>query len=44
MILSEVGNEINCLDFSMSGEKFVTAGKDLDVRMYDAESNQVKAA
>ena len=37
----EPGNEINCLDFSMSGEKFVTGGKDLDIRMYDAETNQV---
>ncbi len=26
----------------MSGERFVTAGKDLDIRMYDAETNQVK--
>ena len=26
----------------MSGEKFVTGGKDLDIRMYDAETNQVQ--
>lgn len=41
-LITEPGNEINCLDFSMSGEKFVTGGKDLDIRMYDAETNQVK--
>ena len=26
----------------MSGEKFVTGGKDLDIRMYDSETNQVE--
>ncbi len=32
---------MNCLDFSMSGEKFASVGRDLDVRIYDSESHQV---
>ncbi len=33
---------MNCLDFSMSGEKFASVGRDLDVRIYDSESHQVR--
>ena len=38
---SENNNEINCLDLSLSGSRFATAGKDLNVRIYDAETCKV---
>jgi WD40 repeat protein len=34
-IISEKGNEINCIDFDYDGFNFATAGKDLNVRIYD---------
>ena len=38
---TEKGNEINCMDFSKEGFSFATAGKDLAVRIYDTNTNQV---
>ncbi|KAK6168958.1 hypothetical protein SNE40_020104 [Patella caerulea] len=37
-IISEKGNEINCLDFCLDGFNFCTAGKDLSVRYYDTKT------
>ena len=34
----ETNNEINCLDYCADATKFVTAGKDMDIRIYDARS------
>jgi WD40 repeat protein len=39
---TEPGNEINCLDFCLDGSQFATAGKDLNVRLYDANTNKVR--
>jgi WD40 repeat protein len=39
-IASEPDNEINCLDFSLDGHSFATAGKDLDVRIYDTTTKK----
>lgn len=36
--LSEKGNEINCIDFDYDGFNFATAGKDLNVRIYDTKT------
>ncbi|XP_064631877.1 uncharacterized WD repeat-containing protein alr3466-like [Lineus longissimus] len=41
LIIEEKGNEINCLDFSLDGYSFATAGKDLNVRLYDSQTNQL---
>lgn len=41
LTVSEMGNEINCLDFSLDGFDFATAGKDLAVRLYDTKTLQV---
>ena len=38
---SEKNNEINALDFSLDGDVYATAGKDLCVRIYDAETHEV---
>ncbi|XP_064608656.1 uncharacterized WD repeat-containing protein all2124-like [Liolophura sinensis] len=40
-IINEKGNEINCLDFSLDGFDFATAGKDLAVRLYDTKTLQM---
>ena len=37
----EIGNEINCMDFCLDGFNFATAGKDLNVRVYDTQTQQV---
>ncbi|KAJ8037548.1 Guanine nucleotide-binding protein subunit beta-5b [Holothuria leucospilota] len=37
----EAHNEINCLDFNLDGGTYATAGKDLNVRLYCAETNKV---
>ncbi|KAL4239912.1 hypothetical protein ACF0H5_000711 [Mactra antiquata] len=34
-------NEINCMDFDYTYTRFATAGKDLSVRIYDANTNQL---
>ncbi|CAG5114515.1 unnamed protein product [Candidula unifasciata] len=39
--ISELGNEINALDFSVDGYNFVTGGKDLGVRLYDTKTNMM---
>lgn len=39
--ISEKGNEINCLDFDYDGFNFATAGKDLNVRIYDTKTFQL---
>lgn len=36
-------NEINCMDFDYTYTRFCTAGKDLNIRIYDANTNQVKS-
>ena len=42
MIFSpEKNNEINAIDFSLDGDVYATAGKDLCIRIYDAETNEV---
>ncbi|CAH1794755.1 unnamed protein product [Owenia fusiformis] len=41
VIIEEKQNEINCLDFSLDGFNFATAGKDLTVRIYDTQSQQL---
>lgn len=38
---TEKNNEINCLDFDCEGFNFATAGKDLNVRIYDTKTFQV---
>lgn len=40
-VLSEAHNEINGLDFCLDGGTYATAGKDLNVRLYCAETNKV---
>ena len=40
-IISEKGNEINCIDFDYDGFNFATAGKDLNVRIYDTKTFEV---
>ncbi|XP_071964100.1 uncharacterized protein [Antedon mediterranea] len=40
-VINESKNEINALDFSSSGEAFATGGKDLSVRIYDTETNEL---
>ncbi|XP_013394376.1 vegetative incompatibility protein HET-E-1 [Lingula anatina] len=40
-IISEKHNEINCLDFSMDSFSFATAGKDLDIRIYDTKTQEL---
>ncbi|XP_033631212.1 uncharacterized WD repeat-containing protein all2124-like [Asterias rubens] len=37
----EKNNEINALDFSLDGDVYATAGKDLCVRIYDAETHEL---
>ncbi|CAL1543254.1 unnamed protein product [Lymnaea stagnalis] len=39
--LEEMGNEINCMDFSVDGYNFATGGKDLAIRIYETKSNKV---
>ncbi|OCT81553.1 uncharacterized WD repeat-containing protein alr3466 [Xenopus laevis] len=39
--LTEQGNEINTMDFSMDGSLYGTAGKDRNIRLYDSHTNQV---
>ncbi|XP_070581068.1 uncharacterized protein [Ptychodera flava] len=39
--IREPHNEINALDFSLTGGNFATAGKDVCVRLYDAERNEL---
>lgn len=34
-------NEINCLDFDSTKQRYATAGKDLNIRIYDANTNQL---
>lgn len=34
-------NEINCMDFDYTYTRFCTAGKDLNIRIYDANTNEV---
>jgi len=34
-------NEINCMDFDYTYTRFITAGKDLNIRIYDANTNEV---
>ena len=41
LCITEPGNEINCMDFSCDGEHYITVGKDLDVRVYDTQTNKV---
>lgn len=41
--LTEMKNEINCLDFSEDGCTFATAGKDLSLRIYDTKTCKVSA-
>lgn len=36
-----VKNEINCMDFDYTYTRFCTAGKDLNIRIYDANTNEV---
>ena len=38
---SETENVIHCLDISQTGERVITVGKDLKVRLYDEVSMQV---
>lgn len=40
-IITEKGNEINCLDFDMDGLKFATGGKDLSIRIYDTKTYKI---
>ncbi|XP_033108088.1 vegetative incompatibility protein HET-E-1-like [Anneissia japonica] len=40
-VINERKNEINALDFSSSGEAFATGGKDLSLRIYDTERNEL---
>nr|KAG5713658.1 hypothetical protein BaRGS_024706 [Batillaria attramentaria] len=40
-VITEVGNEINCMDFSMDGYTFATSGKSLDVHIYQTKSNKL---
>ncbi|ESO89175.1 hypothetical protein LOTGIDRAFT_229075 [Lottia gigantea] len=40
-IISERGNEINCLDFDLDGFNFATAGKDLSIRIYETKTCQL---
>ncbi|XP_060071699.1 uncharacterized protein LOC132551564 [Ylistrum balloti] len=37
-VITEKGNEINCLDFDMYGSMFATGGKDLAIRLYHANN------
>lgn len=39
--ITEKNNEINCLDFDCEGFNFATAGKDLNVRIYDTKTFQL---
>ncbi|KAG8445912.1 hypothetical protein GDO86_010635 [Hymenochirus boettgeri] len=39
--ITEHGNEINALDFSMDGSVFATAGRDRNIRLYDSHTNEV---
>ncbi|XP_052786380.1 uncharacterized protein LOC128221815 [Mya arenaria] len=34
-------NEINCLDFDYTLQRYATAGRDLSIRIYDANTNQL---
>ncbi|WAQ97650.1 hypothetical protein MAR_030340 [Mya arenaria] len=34
-------NEINCLDFDYTLQRYATAGRDLSIRIYDANTNQI---
>ena len=34
----ETSNEINCVDYCADGTKFATAGKDMDIKIYDSRS------
>lgn len=40
-ILTEKDNEINALDFSLDGFNFATAGRDLEIRIYDSTTGQL---
>ncbi|OWF40099.1 WD repeat-containing protein slp1-like [Mizuhopecten yessoensis] len=40
-VISEKGNEINCLDFDIDGLSFATGGKDLAIRIYDAKTYKI---
>ncbi|XP_025111831.1 vegetative incompatibility protein HET-E-1-like isoform X1 [Pomacea canaliculata] len=37
-VITEAGNEINAMDFSVDGYNFATAGRDLSVRIYDTKT------
>ncbi|KAE8605659.1 hypothetical protein XENTR_v10015267 [Xenopus tropicalis] len=39
--LTEQGNEINALDFSLDGSVFGTAGRDRNIRLYDSHTHQI---
>ncbi|XP_038065909.1 uncharacterized WD repeat-containing protein all2124-like isoform X1 [Patiria miniata] len=41
MFNKEKNNEINAIDFSLDGDVYATAGKDLCIRLYDAQTNQL---
>ena len=41
MLFSEVDNVIHCMDICKAGERVITVGKDLKVRIYDEVSMQV---
>ncbi|XP_053389420.1 uncharacterized protein LOC123562065 [Mercenaria mercenaria] len=36
----KIKNEINCMDFDYTYTRFATSGRDLSVRLYDANTNQ----
>jgi hypothetical protein len=42
ILFEEAGNEINCMDYGFDGDKFVTAGRDMDIRIYDSRSARVR--
>nr|XP_022315770.1 WD repeat-containing protein 5-like [Crassostrea virginica]XP_022315771.1 WD repeat-containing protein 5-like [Crassostrea virginica]XP_022315772.1 WD repeat-containing protein 5-like [Crassostrea virginica] len=39
--VSEIGNEINCLDFDFDGLNFATGGRDLNIRIYNSKTGQL---